>query len=82
MLVQMLLLKRAKRSTEPGVHKLLANYQTGIMSGWNGRIGSDHVELGHGRSTVCNRYKPTHAWSWKNSRSRSLRLVFCGAFSG
>jgi len=35
----------AKRGTEPGVHKLLANYQTvgykfRPMSGWNGRIGS------------------------------------------
>jgi len=37
---------RAKRGTdESGVHKLLANYQTGgykfrRISGWNGRIGS------------------------------------------
>jgi len=36
---------RAKRGTEPGVHKLLAYYQTGgykfrPRSGWNGRIGS------------------------------------------
>jgi len=37
---------RAKSGTvEPGVHKLLANYQTGgyhfgPMSGWNGKIGS------------------------------------------
>jgi len=36
---------RAKRGTEPGVHKLLENYQTGgykfrPMSGWNGKIGS------------------------------------------
>jgi len=41
---------RAKRGTSttvqiyPGVHKLLANYQTGYkfrpISGWNGRIGS------------------------------------------
>jgi len=36
---------RAKRGTEPGVHKLQANYQTGghklkPMSGCSGRIGS------------------------------------------
>jgi len=37
---------RAKRGTKPGVHKLLANYQIvgykslSLMSGWNGRIGS------------------------------------------
>jgi len=36
---------RAKRGTEPGVHKLLANYQTGGYkfsppTGWNGRIGT------------------------------------------
>jgi len=36
---------RAKRGTEPGVDKLLSNYQTGgykfrHMSGWYGRIGS------------------------------------------
>jgi len=32
---------RAKRCTEPGVHKVLANYQTMLQrNGWNGRIGS------------------------------------------
>jgi len=36
---------RAKPGTEPGVHKLLVNYQAGgykfrPMSSWNGRIGS------------------------------------------
>jgi len=36
---------RAKGGTEPGVHKLPANYQTGgytfrPMIGWNGRVGS------------------------------------------
>jgi len=36
---------RAKQSTEPGIHKLLANYQTGgykirPIIGWNGRIRS------------------------------------------
>jgi len=42
---------RAKRSTEPGVHKLhvLLNYQTRgykfrPMSGWNGRIGSQRLD--------------------------------------
>ena len=39
---------RAKPGTEPSVHKLLANYQTGgykfrPMSGWNGRIGSHRL---------------------------------------
>jgi len=47
---------RAKRGTTvqiyPGVHKLLANYQTGgykfrSMSGWNGRIGSQTFVYEH-----------------------------------
>jgi len=43
---------RAKRGKEPGVHKLLANYQTGgykfrPMSGWNGRIGSQPFVCEH-----------------------------------
>jgi len=45
---------RAKPGTEPGVHKLrvLSNYQTGgykfrPMSGWNGRIGSQHFVFEH-----------------------------------
>jgi len=43
---------RAKRGAEPGVHKQLANYQTGgykcrSMSGWNGRIGSQNFVYEH-----------------------------------
>jgi len=45
MLIQALLSEQNEVQIEPGVHKLLANYQTGgykfrPMSGWNGRIGS------------------------------------------
>jgi len=44
MLVQALLSEQNQVQIEPGVHKLLANYQTGgykfrPMSGWNGKIG-------------------------------------------
>jgi len=43
MLIQALLSEQNEVQIEPGVHKLLANYQTGgykfrPMSGWNGRI--------------------------------------------
>jgi len=42
----------AKRGEEPGIHKLLANYQSGgykfrPMSGWNGRIGSQPFVYEH-----------------------------------
>jgi len=45
---------RAKRGTEPGVHKLLANYQAGVykfrpMIVWNGRIGSQPFVYEHTR---------------------------------
>ena len=44
---------------EPGVHKLLANYQTGgynfkPMSGWKGKIGSHS-------SVSENTHKSTHS---------------------
>jgi len=43
---------RAKPGTEPGVHKLLANYQTDgykfrPMSSWNGKIGSQPFVYEH-----------------------------------
>jgi len=45
MLIQALLYEQNHVQIEPGVHKLLVNYQTGgykfrPMSGWNGTIGS------------------------------------------
>jgi len=45
MLIEALLLEQNHVQIEPGVHKLLANYQTGSykfrpMSGWDGTVGS------------------------------------------
>jgi len=58
---------------DPGLHKLLANYQTGgynfrPMSGWNGKIGS--------HSSVSERTPSTHSRGYV-SRSRDFTRFTC-----